>query len=81
LYDSLFLDADELRLHYRTPTTGGNSGSPVFNKDWKLVGLHHSGRFDMPKLNNKEGVYEANEAIRIDAIKTALAKHLSEGTV
>ena len=31
------------RLRYRAATEGGSSGSPVFNADWKLVGLHHAG--------------------------------------
>jgi endonuclease G len=30
-------------LHYRTDTEPGSSGSPVFNDQWELVGLHHSG--------------------------------------
>ncbi|MEJ7609353.1 MAG: serine protease [Bryobacteraceae bacterium] len=30
-------------LHYRTETAHGCSGAPVFNDQWELVGLHHSG--------------------------------------
>jgi DNA/RNA endonuclease G (NUC1)/V8-like Glu-specific endopeptidase len=30
-------------LHYRADTQPGSSGSPVFNDQWQLVGLHHSG--------------------------------------
>lgn len=30
-------------LHYRTDTEPGNSGSPVFNDQWEVVALHHSG--------------------------------------
>lgn len=29
-------------LWYQTDTTGGSSGSPVFNNEWDVVGLHHS---------------------------------------
>jgi hypothetical protein len=48
-------------IHYRTDTEPGSSGSPVFNNDWELVALHHSGeRFP-------DGTAE-NEGIRISAI-------------
>jgi endonuclease G, mitochondrial len=30
-------------LHYRTDTAAGSSGSPVFNDQWDLIALHHSG--------------------------------------
>ncbi|MFF3851365.1 trypsin-like peptidase domain-containing protein [Streptomyces sp. NPDC002328] len=30
-------------LHYTTDTEPGNSGSPVFNDQWEVVALHHSG--------------------------------------
>src|SRR5215207_3967938 len=35
-------------LHYRTDTAPGSSGSPVFNDQWEVVGLHHSG---VPRTN------------------------------
>jgi len=61
------------RLHYRAATEGGSSGSPVFNADWKLVGLHHAGGEALPKLNGEPGTYEANEGISIGAIAQAVA--------
>ncbi|MCI0388870.1 MAG: serine protease, partial [Acidobacteria bacterium] len=76
LQDNLLLDYDAQKMHYRTPTENGSSGSPVFNKQWKLVGLHHKGDSRMPKLNGKPGAYEANEGIRISAIIEALAAKL-----
>jgi endonuclease G len=30
-------------LHYEADTRPGNSGSPVFNDEWEVVALHHSG--------------------------------------
>jgi DNA/RNA endonuclease G (NUC1)/V8-like Glu-specific endopeptidase len=30
-------------LHYRADTEPGSSGAPVFNDQWELIGLHHSG--------------------------------------
>lgn len=41
-------DADAF-LQYTTDTLPGSSGSPAFNKDWEVVGLHHSG---VPEMKN-----------------------------
>lgn len=48
LQDNLLLDYDDTVVHYRAPTEGGSSGSPVFDYQWKLIGLHHAGGFDTP---------------------------------
>lgn len=66
--DNRLLDADDLRLHYRTPTLGGSSGSPVFNRAWELIAVHHAGRTHMPRLNGRHGTYPANEGIWIDRV-------------
>jgi V8-like Glu-specific endopeptidase/tetratricopeptide (TPR) repeat protein len=63
----------DFRVHYRTPTEPGSSGSPVFNGGWELVALHHSGSTTMNRIHGT-GTYEANEGIWIQAIR----KHLSE---
>jgi V8-like Glu-specific endopeptidase len=70
--DNKVLDSDRVRLHYRTPTLGGSSGSPVFNKQWELIAVHHAGDERMPHLNGKEGTYPANEGIWFDGIAGAL---------
>jgi len=67
-------DPRALRLHYRTPTEPGNSGSPIFNGDWRVIGLHHSGSREMRRLNDKPGTYPANEGISIQSIRRAMAK-------
>jgi len=36
-------------LHYEADTDRGSSGSPLFNSDWELIGLHHSG---VPKMRD-----------------------------
>src|SRR5262249_4270201 len=38
-----FPEAGDRFLHYQTDTTPGSSGSPVYNDQWELVALHHSG--------------------------------------
>ncbi|HRN57357.1 MAG TPA: serine protease, partial [Agriterribacter sp.] len=70
--DNLLLDHEDPRIHYRTPTTGGSSGSPVFNQQWELIGLHHAGSGEMPRLHGQPGTYQANEGIWIQAIRNAI---------
>lgn len=70
--DNLLLDYADPKIHYRTPTDGGSSGSPVFNDQWDLIGLHHAGSAQMLCLNGKPGTYEANEGIWIKSIRNAL---------
>jgi V8-like Glu-specific endopeptidase len=70
LGDTLLLDYDSTRIHYRSSTTGGSSGSAVFDDTWQLVGLHHGGSLTMPRLHG-EGIYQANEGILMEAIAKA----------
>lgn len=70
--DNILLDYQDEKIHYRTPTEGGSSGSPVFNQQWDLIGLHHAGSDEMPCLNGKAGTYQANEGIWIQAIRNKI---------
>lgn len=74
-------------LHYRTDTQPGHSGSPVYNDQWEVVALHHSG---VPKTDadgnwvRKDGkawepgdgedaiLWVANEGARISRILALL---------
>ncbi|KEP28580.1 MULTISPECIES: DNA/RNA non-specific endonuclease [Bacillus] len=51
-------------IHYSTDTKRGSSGSPVFNDQWIVVGLHHAAVKD-PKNESKALI---NEGIRISSI-------------
>ena len=64
------------RVHYRAPTEGGSSGSPVFNaRLWEVIALHHKGgKIGMPKLNGLPGEYAANEGVGIQSIKEAIVQ-------
>jgi hypothetical protein len=68
LSSNKLLDHESPKLHYRTATEGGSSGSPVFNQNWQLIALHHAGGSAVPRLNGEAGTYEANEGIWIQAI-------------
>jgi V8-like Glu-specific endopeptidase len=76
LQDNLLLDCEDPVIHYRTPTEGGSSGSPVFNQEWQLLGVHHKGDKEMKKLNGKNGMYEANEGMYIQTIIEKLKKEI-----
>lgn len=65
---------DVCRVHYRAPTEGGSSGSPVFNAAlWEVIALHHKGgKLGMPRLNGQSGTYAANEGIALHSIVAAM---------
>lgn len=53
------------RVRYRTNTEPGSSGSPVFDQNWNLVALHHSG-------DPSSGLPTYNEGIPIKLIADRL---------
>jgi V8-like Glu-specific endopeptidase len=62
------------RLQYVADTMEGSSGSPVFNKKWEVVALHHSGAPYPPDSVGQtikkafKGRYRVNEGIPMRAI-------------
>jgi len=67
------LDGRPERLHYRTPTKPGSSGSPVFDSaSWQLIGIHHKGSPHMRRLPTRTGSYEANQGIWLPSIRAAI---------
>jgi hypothetical protein len=69
-----FVDNDIIQ--YLSDTMPGSSGSPVFNENWEVVALHHSGGW-LREPGGKEQLFR-NEGIAIGQILTG-AKELLEG--
>jgi V8-like Glu-specific endopeptidase len=67
LQDNVLLAHKDPKLHYRTPTVGGSSGSPVFNDKWELVAVHHAA-VTLKKATASSAAQEANEGIWIQRI-------------
>lgn len=69
LYHNIVTNTTDRVVQYLTDTLKGSSGSPVFNSDWEVVALHHSGggyRPGEPQL--PEGIKSRNEGIFINKI-------------
>jgi V8-like Glu-specific endopeptidase len=62
--------ADEKRIQYLTDTQPGSSGSPVFDRQWQLVAVHHSGGWIVEPGTSTQ-VYR-NEGIHINCIISGL---------
>lgn len=78
-------------LWYSTDTLGGSSGAPVYNNDWFVVALHHSGipekrngqiqtvdgrDFNPQTMNETQIKWIANEGIRASRITQTLKQVL-----
>lgn len=82
-----FPNTEDRFLYYETDTTPGSSGAPVFNDQWEVVALHHSGfpeRDSRGRILTPDGQiwreemgderihWIANEGIRVVAIRAYL---------
>jgi endonuclease I/V8-like Glu-specific endopeptidase len=52
-------------VHYQTDTAPGSSGSPVFNDQWEVVALHHSG---VPKMDERGNFLAIDGSIWTEAM-------------
>lgn len=64
-------------IHYLADAEGGSSGSPVFNNDWQLIGLHHAARVRQTAGGPGGSQVEYfNEAIKMSAIAAHLEQRI-----
>lgn len=60
LRENQLIDLLDDFVHYETDTAPGSSGSPVFNDQWELIALHHSG---VPKTDDQDRILALNGAV------------------
>src|SRR5918999_2880709 len=65
LRENKIVDLPTAFLHYSADTEPGSSGSPVFNDQWEIVGLHHA---SVPTPGAGDPRDFVNEGIRISRI-------------
>jgi V8-like Glu-specific endopeptidase len=75
LYHNVVTFVDATRVQYLTDTLPGSSGSPVFNSDWRVVALHHSGISFSKGGSNRKRILFRNEGIHVKAILKGLAEN------
>jgi V8-like Glu-specific endopeptidase len=61
------------RVQYLTDTLPGSSGSPVLDRDWNVVALHHSGGWLTEPGSDPKNTFYRNEGILIDNVIDGLA--------
>ena len=87
LQQNELVDRLDTFLHYHTDTAPGSSGSPLYNNQWEVVGIHHSGvqaKNEAGQILAQDGSvwtpeqgraaiqWIANEGIRMSSIHTWL---------
>jgi V8-like Glu-specific endopeptidase len=73
-YSNVVVFAGANRVQYLTDTEPGSSGAPVFDRNWNVVALHHSGGWlPEPGATDPNRQYYRNEGILIDAVIAGLA--------
>jgi hypothetical protein len=71
MYHNLVTFADTNIIQYLTDTLPGSSGSPVFDRFWNLVAIHHAGGF-LTEPGSKEKLFR-NQGIPVAHLLNLLA--------
>ena len=66
------VNANRTRVHYRTNTLPGSSGSPVLDRGLELVALHHAASPGEPDLSRPAADAAYNEGVPIDRVRAHL---------
>ena len=69
----VYVAPDHQRVQYLTNTQHGSSGSPVFNTQWEVIALHHSGA----PVPDAPVTVEGNEGIPMLALLPQLQDFLA----
>jgi hypothetical protein len=69
LYHNLVVFVGENRVQYLTDTLPGSSGSPVFDSNWNVVALHHSGGWLTEPGTRTKRTHFRNEGMAMSGIK------------
>jgi hypothetical protein len=67
-----FIDSANHFVQYLTDTEPGSSGSPVFDTNWNVIALHHSGGWMREPGNDPKQTFYRNEGIHINAVMAGL---------
>ena len=71
--DNEIRGVDDSHIYYRTDTTPGSSGSPVFDQNMRIVALHHFG--GTPGVENGKEVVD-NIGVRIELVAAEVQQDL-----
>lgn len=72
IYHNVVTYADSSRIQYLTDTLPGSSGSPVFDSQWRMVALHHSGGW-LIEPETKRTLFR-NEGIAVSTLLKGLTE-------
>src|SRR5262249_17068904 len=75
-------DGTVIRVHYQTITAPGSAGSPVRDRNWNVIALHHPCGM-RERLNGRPGLYPrpCREGVWIQSIAHAARNDLSDPAV
>lgn len=67
-----YIDSDKRIMQYLTDTEPGSSGSPVFDTQWNVIALHHSGGWLREPGKDPKQKFYRNEGIHINTVIAGL---------